>query len=106
MEDRRAEMRREYEARRWLAGLSPRNSRRSRHRAGPGDVPRMVNNNTAMAGWSYDDRPAVSKAAMHEAAGDAGATPRARDGSQRLGRKQRRGARAASDGSRALPAGG
>ena len=74
VEDRRAEMRREYEAQ-MAGGLSPAQLEKIKASAGPDDVPPMVNNNTAMAGWSYDDRPAVSKAAMHEAAGDAGATP-------------------------------
>ena len=74
VEDRRAEMRREYEAQ-MAGGLSPAQLEKIKASAGPDDVPPMVNNNAAMAGWSYDDRPAVSKAAMHEAAGDAGATP-------------------------------
>ena len=72
--DRRLEMRREFEAQ-MAGGLSPAQLEKIKASAGPDDVPPMVNNNAAMAGWSYDDRPAVSKAAMHEAAGDMGATP-------------------------------
>ena len=59
-------------SRQMAGGLSPSQLAKIRDTAGPDDVPPVGSDFQAHKNdWSYDDRPAVSKAAMHEAAGDA-----------------------------------
>ena len=69
-----ARRRSEFEAH-MRGGLSPAQLAKIRDEAGPDDIPPMAGAPGAPSGFSYDERPAVSKAAMHEAAGDLASTP-------------------------------